>query len=476
MNQTKTVAIAGASGFVGRALCAELTKDYNVRALSRSARSDSEGISWRACDLFSLKDCERALEGCDYAIYLVHSMSMPSPLSQASFEDLDLILADNFARAAASCGVKHTIYLSGLIEQGHADHRSAHLASRLEVEQTLEAWGGNVTTLRAGLVVGPHGSSLVILTRLVKRLPMMITPRWTDHLTQPVALVDVVRAVKEVLADPEAYQGPFDIGSNDVMSYREMMQRTAKVMGKRRLMLRVPFLSPRLSSLWVSLVTGISRSLVAPLVQSLRHNMVAKENPLMRKLAAQATSFESAVQNSLQEEAKARSNKVQSKTKKPRATPPKIARSVQRLHLPAQKNATWVAKEYLDWLDRSPLGLIQTRRQGDEISFHLRFFSASLLNMRYAPDRSFPDRALFYVYAGALVSDDAPRTCRLEFRESRVGHHIIAAVHDFCPSLPWYIYRYTQALAHLLVMYLFGRHLRRASCSGERRSLSRASA
>lgn len=459
------IAIAGASGFVGQALCRALAAEHELIALSRRARPNTPNLQWRSCDLYSLKDCERGLQGCEVAIYLVHSMSMPSPLSQASFSDLDLILADNFARAAASSGVCHIIYLSGLIEPGEHEERSAHLSSRLEVEHTLQAWGPLLTSLRAGLVVGPHGSSLRILTKLVRRLPIMITPRWTDSLTQPIALTDVVRAVELVLQNPKQFTGHYDIGGNDVMSYREMMQRTARAMGRTRTLVRVPFFSPRLSALWVALVSGASKTLVTPLVQSLRHHMLVQDNPLQASLAPASTGFDDAIAQSLAQENEGAS-KDSSKPRRTKKTSPKIARSVQRLQLPTEKSADWVAQEYLAWLDRSPFGFIQTKRQGHEISFHLRFFSGSLLNMRYDPDRSCTDRALFYVYDGALVSPHAPKTCRLEFRESKVGQDIIAAVHDFCPSLPWYVYRYTQALAHLLVMFLFGRHLQRLEAQG----------
>lgn len=465
------IAIAGASGFVGSALCRSLCDDYEIRALSRSERGPGDPWEWCVCNLYSISDCERALRECDVAIYLVHSMSMPSPLSQASFEDLDLILADNFARAASSSGVSHIIYLSGLIDEGSGRAPSQHLASRLEVERTLEAWGSAVTTLRAGLVVGPGGSSLKILTSLVRRLPLMITPRWTDSLTQPIALRDVIRAVEIVLDAPQVFRGPFDIGSGDVMSYREMMKRTAKVMGLSRPMIRVPFLSPRLSSLWVSLVTGCSRRLVAPLVQSLRHNMTVKPNPLQNRIVQDAWTFEASIQVSLEKTPASKGASSPNAGARARAFV-KSARSVQRLTLPMDKDAHWVAREYLDWLHNSSLGFIRTQRDENEIAFFLRFFAKPLLEMRYSTERSFSDRALFYVHSGWLVSKKAPSVCRLEFRESRVGNSIIAAVHDFYPSLPWYIYRYSQAIAHLLVMILFGRHLRRVDARARTASSS----
>lgn len=273
-----TVAIAGASGFVGSALCKALEADHHIVGLTRSPRNDTSSVEWRQTDLYSLLDAENALAGCDYAIYLVHSMMPSARLTQASFEDLDFILADNFARATASAGVRQIVYLGGLAPDTQS--MSAHLTSRLEVERTLASHGVPVTALRAGLVVGPGGSSLQILTKLVQRLPAMLTPQWTLSDTQPIALPDVVRAVQHVLGCPDQFSGAFDIGGPDVMTYREMMKRTAKAIGVTRPMAPVPLFTPSLSTLWVSLVTGASMELVGPLVQSLRHSMVVADNPL----------------------------------------------------------------------------------------------------------------------------------------------------------------------------------------------------
>src|SRR5690606_19576051 len=131
---------------------------------------------WVQADLFSLLEVERALEGADVALYLVHSMIASAELTQGSFADFDLILADNFARAAKSRGVRHILYVGGLIPEG--ERLSRHLESRLEVEQTLRAQGVPVTALRASIIIGPAGSSLRMVENLVRRLPVMITPAW----------------------------------------------------------------------------------------------------------------------------------------------------------------------------------------------------------------------------------------------------------------------------------------------------------
>ena len=179
------VAITGAAGFVGSALCEALESKTRVVALGRrfpppsGAPSDliengNAGIERRRCDLFSIPETELALKGADVAVYLVHSMSPNARLTQGSFENLDLLLADNFARAARQAGVKRIVYLGGLLPSDPSRGLSPHLQSRLEVEHALAAHGVPVTAIRAGLIVGAEGSSLNLLVRLVERLPLAI--------------------------------------------------------------------------------------------------------------------------------------------------------------------------------------------------------------------------------------------------------------------------------------------------------------
>lgn len=236
-----TIAIAGASGFVGQAVIKELLGRYNIVGLSRSAGREQTGVTWRSCDLFSLKEAENALAHCDIAIYLVHSMLPTARLTQGRFDDLDLMIADNFARAAAKNGIKKIIYLGGLITDGDL---SLHLQSRREVEDALASHGVPCTTLRAGLVVGANGSSFDMMRKLVERLPMMICPKWTSTRTQPIALSDVTTLIAKVVDDDQLPAKAYDIGGPDVLTYIDMMRTTAKVMGKKRLFVPVLFLAP----------------------------------------------------------------------------------------------------------------------------------------------------------------------------------------------------------------------------------------
>jgi uncharacterized protein YbjT (DUF2867 family) len=455
------VAIAGATGFIGSALCRALSTDYEVIGLTRGPSRSAE-LEWRTCDLYSLLDVERALEGCTYAIYLVHSMLPSARMTQASFEDLDLILADNFARAAASRGVRHIVYVGGLLPPEDDDSLSRHLQSRLEVEQTLGAYGVPVTALRAGLVVGAGGSSLHILTSLVRRLPAMLTPRWTRSPTQPIALADLVRAVRHVLASPRDFVGAFDVGGPDVMSYREMMQRTAAVLGVKRPMLDVPLFTPGLSTLWVSLITGAPLALVGPLVQSLRHAMTVRENALQRWLREDALGFEDALRAAIQEKRPKPRLVERARERRPHRAA-RTVRSVQRLPRPRGRDARWIAWEYVRWLPTAPIGGLRCQTEGPVARFYLGPIRAPLLVLRLSDERTRPDRALFYIDGGLLARTDGQRPGRFEMRITADGQHVLTAVHDFRPTLPWYVYGATQALAHLFVMHLFGRHLARVA-------------
>ena len=492
-----TVAIAGATGFVGTALREHLAGRYRVVGLTRSRHRASQeasgdGVEWRHCDLYSLLELERAMVGADVAVYLVHSMLPSSRLTQGSFADLDLVLADNFARAAAASGVRQIVYLGGLLPEDK-DSLSRHLRSRWEVEKTLGAHGVPVTALRAGLVVGPGGSSLRMLVNLVRRLPAMVLPSWTDSLTQPIALRDVVRAFDLVLGAPEAYRGAFDVGGPDVMTYREMMERTAEVLGKERKMVGVPVITPRLSTLWVSLISGSPRALAGPLVASLRHNMTVHDNPVQRAIVPRALGFEAALRRSVgaSGEPLPTPRRAHRRPDDRAIRSARRVRSVQRFDLPPGRDAEWAGMEYMRWLDgfAGPLVRVEVtpaaagagdaghaRGNGESGAASggattARFYAGPIwkpvLELTHALDRSEPDRALFYVTGGLLYDCEGGARARLEFRSVLGGDCLIAAIHDFTPKLPWGLYRLTQAVAHLFVMAQFGRHLARLDREGD---------
>jgi len=466
------VAIAGATGFVGAALREVLVPRFQVIGLTRSpvraeAQADDPDVSWRHCDLYSLLDVEQALEGVDFAIYLVHSMLPSARLVQASFEDLDVILADNFARAAEKNGVRQILYLGGLRPDDADEETSAHLASRLEVEETLGARGVPLTALRAGVVVGPGGSSLRILLNLVRRLPVMLLPKWTRSKSQPIAVEDVERAVLECLGNEETFGRAYDIGGPEKLTYAEMIARAARALGKRRWLFPVPFLSPGLSRLWVSVVSGSPMALAGPLVESLKHSLTVRPNPVQEALLPEATSFDEALRRSIDDEGRPLPNprKALRPLEQRSLRRAKTVQSVQRMPLPRGRDAEWVAFEYMRWLPRFVWPLLQADVSDDGV---VRFFlfgirAWSLLELTYVPERSEADRQLFYITGGLLARGPGEQVegspGRFEFREVLGGGAMIAAIHDFRPALPWYVYEWTQALVHLWVMRGFRRHL-----------------
>lgn len=451
--------IAGATGFIGHAVAERLAERFDVTGLTRG-RTEAKG-AWNrlvTCDLFSLIDVERAFVGARFVAYLVHSMLPSARLVQGSFQDLDLICADNVGRAAAKCGVEQIVYLGGLIP---ADDRelSEHLKSRREVEQALGAHGVAVTTLRAGMVIGPHGSSFELMTRLVKRLPAMILPSWTERHCQPIDLGTVAALVERVTGAREHYNQTYDIGGPDVMRYREMLDLVAVEMGVSRRQIHVPFVTPRISRMWVSMITGAPASLVKPLIESLHHDMVCGDRRLQDAVELPGLALREAIHASLSVEDATGGKKPQAYKPAP-AAPLTGVRSVQRVPLPAGYDAEWAAHEYMTWL---PHGAWPMRVEVDDehhlTRFYLRPFKSALLELDFARDRSAKDRQLFYVTGGSLSAKQSRG--RLEFRVTPDGEHLLTAIHDFAPSLPWSIYRYTQALVHRFVMWRFGRHLAR---------------
>lgn len=454
------IVIAGATGFVGHAVAERLAHRANaleVVGLTRG-RKDARG-AWsalRTCDLFSLKDVEQALVGTRYVAYLVHSMLPSARLVQGRFEDLDLICADNVGRAAKKLGVEQIVYLGGLIPPAPDAELSAHLASRREVERALGAYGTAVTTLRAGLVIGPGGSSFEILRRLCERLPAMILPAWSRHRCQPIDLGTVAALVDYCVGRRTTYGQTFDIGGPDALPYADLIRITGDVLGRPRPALRVPVAAHRLSRAWISAITGAPEALVTPLIRSLQHDMVCRDRRLQVQANLPGLTFRDSVTASLRAETKR--DEPQAYRAAPRA-PVHGVRSVQRIPLPLGRDAEWAAHEYMRWLPRGAwwAGLRVVVPDDRRVRFSLLGTKLPLLELTFAADRSGRDRQLFYVTGGALA---APSTRgRLEMRETPDGESLLVAIHDFVPRLPWPVYRFTQALVHRWVMNRFGAHL-----------------
>jgi uncharacterized protein YbjT (DUF2867 family) len=266
------ILLTGASGYVGSHLLDELRRrELPVRALARDPAKLPAGVETARGDVVSGDGLPAALDGCGVAVYLIHSMEGRG----GDFAARDREAAVNFGEAARDAGVQRVIYLGGL----GSDASSEHLRSRDEVAKLLRERVPELVYARAAMIIGPGSASFEMLRHLTSRLPVMITPRWLDTRTQPIAIADVTAAIAD-LATREDAPPEVELGGADVLSYREMIRRTASILGRRRpVVIRVPLLTPRLSSYWVALVTPVELGLVRPLVDGLREEMIVRTQP-----------------------------------------------------------------------------------------------------------------------------------------------------------------------------------------------------
>ena len=271
------IAVTGSTGYVGGRLVPYLLEaGHEVVCLARTpAKLDDrpwrDRVEVRRCDVLESQEVEDALVGCEAAYYLIHSMG-----DAEKFAALEKKAAQNFSNGAETVGLERIVYLGGL---GASDDLSTHLSSRQEVGRVLASGKTPVTELRAAIVIGSGSVSFEMLRYLTEVLPVMTTPKWVDTRCQPIAIRDVLSYLVAVL-DDEGDQIR-EIGGPDVVTYREMMQTYARVAGLRpRKIIPVPVLSPRLSSLWVGLVTPLPVSVARPLVDSLVTEVVVQhESP-----------------------------------------------------------------------------------------------------------------------------------------------------------------------------------------------------
>lgn len=461
------VCLTGATGFIGSNLLKKLQEDDNIEVVALSRKVSpmmdgaiKDGVTWRRCNGFSLLDVEKATEDVDILIYLIHSMLPSSALSQGSFSDFDLYLADNFARAAKKNGVKKIIYLSGLIPQ--EEELSKHLESRLEVEKVLSQFDNDLTVLRSGLIVGPNGSSFKILEKLVKRLPVMICPSWTMTKTQPIDLKDVLATMIFCINNSNQLKSVYDIGGPDIITYKEMLLETAKVLGKKRYLYNVPFFSLGFSKLWVSKITSTPHNLVYPLVESLKYEMTASPSEQLILDNYNYTSFYDSLRTSLEQNIETIKGKHKRSVINYNASinfrwlenVTSIQRAWSRLH-----NAEEIANEYFRWLPAFLKPIVKVKEENGRIN--LSFLGLlTLLVLEKCIDRSDSNRTFYYIRYG-LLARDTTLNGRLEFRYIKSSNCILMSLLDYRPSLPWFIYKYTQAIAHLFVMKRFDKHLRR---------------
>jgi uncharacterized protein YbjT (DUF2867 family) len=300
--------VCGATGFVGSRLVTELLKkNIRLRLLVRDKRkldalaSGDKDIEVFEGDLLSGRGLKEAFGGIHTAYYLVHSMGGRSIFRNLEYIEQDKIAARKFIDAATTESLRRVIYLGALGEAGAG--LSEHLKSRAEVAEILSSGKPAVTILRAAIIIGAGGASFEMLRYLVERLPVMACPRWIDTRIQPIALRDVLAYLIGCLLQPETAGHSFDIGGPEILSYREMMQKYAEARGlARRIIFRVPFLTPLLSAYWVDLVTPVSSGIAHPLIEGLKNEVVCRDNRIDNIVRLEKTPFAEAVRIAFSEE------------------------------------------------------------------------------------------------------------------------------------------------------------------------------
>ena len=285
------IAVLGASGVVGRALL-PLLAGHEVVAVSRRPRERSgDVVRWVAADVSERDELNGVFDGVDVVYHLVHS------LGAKDFAQRDRRAAEAVAEASQSAGVRQIVFLGGLGDASKAS--SLHLRSRAETAERLASGSVPVTTLRSAIVVGKGSAAFETIVALVDRLPVMVCPRWVRTRTQPIALQDVVRYLSGVAGRGEALGRTFDVGGPEVMTCRDMILRVGTLRGRRPLLVEVPVLTPRLSSLWLHLVTPVQAGVARELVDGLRTETVARDNDIARLVPFEPTQFDEAARTAL---------------------------------------------------------------------------------------------------------------------------------------------------------------------------------
>ncbi|HSL21039.1 MAG TPA: DUF2867 domain-containing protein, partial [Vicinamibacterales bacterium] len=321
------ILLTGASGYIGSRLLRVLEEGgCAVRCLARrperiaAARATTEVVSGDCLDEASLVT---AMDGVDQAYYLVHSMA-----SGPGFAALDRQAAANFGRAAARGGVRRIVYLGGLGDDPQS--LSTHLKSRVETGDALREAGVPVVEFRASIVIGAGSLSFEMIRALVERLPVMICPRWVDTRTQPIAIDDVLAYLRAALDLPDGRGAVFEIGGPEVVSYGEMMREYARLRRLRRLLIPVPVLTPRLSGLWLGLVTPAQARVGRALVEGLRNPTVVQSPAARETFAIKPMPLREAFMGAIEEDA-AKQHKIDTRVAVVDAPPAQAFAPIRRI-------------------------------------------------------------------------------------------------------------------------------------------------
>jgi uncharacterized protein YbjT (DUF2867 family) len=289
------ILLTGATGYIAQRLLPVLLEGGHeliccVRDVKRfnTGQYDSKKISLIEVDFLKRDTVARIPEEIDVAFYLIHSMSS----KKGDFTEKERICAENFKERVDQTQIKQTIYLSGIVNQKTL---SKHLASRMNVESLLSGGNYALTTLRAGIIIGSGGASFEIIRDLVEKLPILITPKWVRTRSQPIAIRNVIELLSGVMLKEETYNKSYDIGGPEILTYKEMLLKFAKVRGLRRRLFTLPLFTPRLSSYWLFWITSTSYTLAKNLVNSMRVEVICRPNNLTELLGIKMIDYETAV-------------------------------------------------------------------------------------------------------------------------------------------------------------------------------------
>jgi uncharacterized protein YbjT (DUF2867 family) len=290
------ILLTGTTGYIGQRLIPTLLEDGHeiiccVRDKNRfdSRKYQSDQITAIEVNFLDEKSLGEIPEDIDAAYYLIHSMSA----ANEDFEELEKISATNFKERVLQTNARQVIYLSGIVNE---EKLSKHLNSRKLVEDILASGSYHLTTLRAGIILGSGSASFEIIRDLVEKLPFMIAPKWLNTKSQPIAIRNVIEYLKGVLLFEYSFDQSFDIGGSEILTYKEILLRFAKVRKLKRTIVTVPVMTPKLSSYWLYFVTSTSFTLASNLAKSMCVEVVCRENELKDRLGINLLSFEEAIE------------------------------------------------------------------------------------------------------------------------------------------------------------------------------------
>lgn len=275
-----SIMVTGATGFIGSRLVSLLSSNgYTVTGLSRQKLSNTQNVKYVQADVFDNEELDQSMQGIEVVYYLLHSME-GSKSEWQEFANREKVQAQNFLKSATKADVKRIIYLGGLVNDSL--DLSPHMKSRKDVGDILRSGAIPVTEFRASLIIGAQGGSYAMLRYLVERLPVMVCPSWVKSLAQPIAVDDVIFYLAESLSKPETMGQIFEIGGPDKITYEELMRIYSAYLNRNLFVLQIPFLTTRLSSYWVDLITPVKASLARPLIDSLVHDTVVTDDKITK--------------------------------------------------------------------------------------------------------------------------------------------------------------------------------------------------